>query len=103
MTTFGASVDRLIGQVAHWEQPRWWARPQDGQPTHGDRFFALVQRVADLGADAEHRPRRAVPRLGDMSLPDQLRVMADDLLTADPAGPVLAEAAAAVDALRPAL
>jgi hypothetical protein len=83
VTTFGAAVDRLINQVAHWEQPRWWSRLDDTGPTRGDVVYALVQRLADLGADAEHRERRPVPRIGDMSLPDQLRVMADDILAAD--------------------
>ena len=74
---FRTSVDRLLNRVGHWEQSRWWARIGDG--TRGDAMFALVQRLADLGADAERRPRRPVPRAGDLVLPDQLRVMADDL------------------------
>jgi hypothetical protein len=42
---------------------------------------ALVQRLADLGAAAEGLPRRAVPRPEhDLVLPDQLAVMAADLL-----------------------
>ena len=45
-------------------------------------MYALVQRLADLGADAEHRPPRPVPWVGELVLPDQLRVMADDLLAA---------------------
>ncbi|GIM92830.1 hypothetical protein [Paractinoplanes toevensis] len=96
MTDFAASVDRLHNQVRHWEQPRW-----RGQKA--EQVYALVQLLADLDADAEGQPRRPVPREHDMILPDQLRVVADDLLAAGPAESVLAEAAAAVDAVRSAL
>jgi hypothetical protein len=78
MTAFATAVDRLIQQVVHWEQARWWTRPEPG-PTRGDVVFGLVQALADAGADAERRPRRPVPRLSDITLADQLRVMADDL------------------------
>ncbi len=97
MTDFATSIDRLLNQVRHWEQPRWRT---DGR---ADRAYALVQTLADLGADAEQRPRRPVPREHDMSLPDQLRVMADDLLDAGASPAVLAEATAAVDELRAGL
>ncbi|HET6482227.1 MAG TPA: hypothetical protein VFG35_19650, partial [Actinoplanes sp.] len=68
-----------------------------------DRAYALVQLLADLSADAEQRPRRPVPREHDMVLPDQLRVVADDLLAAGPSPSALAEAEAAVDGLRAGL
>jgi hypothetical protein len=93
VTDFATSTDRLLTQVRHWEQPRWSANRR------ADRVYALVQLLADLTADAEGRPRRPVPREHDMILPDQIRVMADDLLaTAVPAK--LDEATAAVDAVR---
>jgi pyrimidine operon attenuation protein/uracil phosphoribosyltransferase len=63
---------------------------------------AAVQRIADLGADAEGEPRRPVPRLGDAALPDQLAVLVDDVLrTGDPAA--VRAAAAELTALRAAL
>lgn len=97
MTDFATSIDRLLNQVRFWEQPRWRADDR------GDRAYALVQLLADLGADAEGQPRRPVPREHDMILPDQLRVMADDLLAADPSATVLTEATAAVNDLRHSL
>ena len=100
---FATVVDRLLNQVGHWEQSRWWthtpaaagssAPARSVPPTKGDLLYVLVQRLADLGADAEHRPRRPVPRLNDLALPDQLRVMADDLLAAAPPDPTLKLAA----------
>lgn len=87
-------VDLLVNQVSHWSAPRW-AGPNrtDGTP-RGDLFHRLVQRLADLAADAEGVPRREVPRLeNDLVLPDQLRVIAADLLAANPPAEVLAEAA----------
>ena len=100
MTDFATSVDRLHNQVRHWEQGRWWSRTAGATATRGDLTYALIQHLADLGADAEHRPRRLLPREHDMVLPDQLRVLADDLLAAAPSDPVLAEATAAVNELR---
>jgi hypothetical protein len=94
VTDFATSIDRLLNQIRVWEQPRW------NQNDRAPRTYALVQRLADLGADAEGRPRREVPREHDMILPDQVRVMADDLLRAQPSEDVLVKAAAAVDELR---
>jgi hypothetical protein len=103
MTDFAASVERLHNQVRHWEQGRWWSRTPGATATRGDLMFALVQRLADLAADAEQVPRRPLPREHDMVLPDQLRVLADDFLAAAPPEPLLAEAAGAVEEIRYAL
>ena len=90
------SVDRLLNQVRHWGPARW-------RPSRSDFVYGLVQRLADLGADAEDRPRRTVPRVGDLALPDQLRVMADDLLAAAPPDEVIRQATDEVNAVRRAL
>ena len=90
------SVDRLLNHVRHWGQARWRRSP-------ADLVYGLVQRLADLGADAEHRPRRTVPRVGDVVLPDQLRVVADDLLAAAPPDSVISQATDDVNAVRHAL
>jgi hypothetical protein len=79
VTDFSTGVDRLHRQIAHWTESRW-------RGGRADLVHALVQRLADLAADAEGQPRRPVPALHPMVLPDQLRVMADDLVAAD--GPV---------------
>jgi hypothetical protein len=149
---FTRAVDRLIGQVAHWQPGRWAggsladatpgteapgteapgteAPGADAAPggaaaeapgSRADRVYALVQRLADRCADMEQRPHLRVPRLGDLVLPDQVRVTADDLVAAaaglaaaDPGMPgpgvpgpqgagvaaVLADAAQDVDAVR---
>ena len=53
--------------------------------SRADLVHRLVQEIANLAADAEGEPRRAVPRLdNDLALPDQLRVVAADLVAAGP-------------------
>jgi hypothetical protein len=101
MSDFATSVERLLTQVRHWEERRWTASASAG--TKGDLAFGLVQHLADLGAEAESRAPRAVPRSHDLVLPDQLRVLADDIIAAGPAEELLARAATAVDDLRHAL
>jgi hypothetical protein len=93
---FAVSVDRLLNQVRHWGPGRW-------RRSRADLVYGLVQRLADLGADAEHRSRRVVPRVGDLALRDQLRVMADDLLGAAPPDEVFRQATEEVKAVRRAL
>ncbi len=51
-----------------------------GAPTRAETAAAAVQRIADLAAAAEGEPRRAVPRLADIVLADQLAVVVDDVL-----------------------
>ena len=93
---FASSVDRLLRHVRHWGQARW-------RPSRADLVYGLVQRLADLCADVEQRPRRRVPLVGDLVLPDQLRVMADDLLAAAPADELIQLATNDVNAVRHAL
>nr|WP_230416974.1 hypothetical protein [Micromonospora tarapacensis] len=94
----------LVQQVAHWQQPRWAAVAAGGNVSRADLVHRLVQEIANLAADAEGQPRRTVPRLdNDLALPDQLRVVAADLLAAGPDGEVLARAAAEVAATRTVL
>jgi hypothetical protein len=70
----------VLNQVSHWTQPRWGDR--------GDGFFEALQRLAG--------PERALPRLSDVVLPDQLRVLVDDIIESEP-GP--AEISRAVEIL----
>ena len=94
---FATSVDRLLNRVRYWETNRHAAG--SGQ-TRSDLLYALVQRLADLGADAEGHRHRRVPRLSDLSLPDQLRVVADDLLAAETPEELLTIATEEVAGLR---
>jgi hypothetical protein len=89
---FETAVQRLIGQVGHWETGRWQAPAGNAAGTRGEVVFTLIQRLADHAADTEQRRHRPVPRLADTVLPDQLRVMADDLLAATPPADVLTNA-----------
>ncbi|MDG4807940.1 hypothetical protein O7634_14385 [Micromonospora sp. WMMD1120] len=103
-----AELDRavrlLVGQVVHWQQPRWAAVASAGNVSRADLVHRLVQEIANLAADAEGEPRRVVPRLdNDLALPDQLRVVTADLLAADPGPDAVARAAAEVAATRSAL
>jgi hypothetical protein len=67
--------------------------------TRADLVFGLVQRLADLGADAEGRAHRPVPRLdNDLALVDQVRVMVMDLLQSPAPADLLQHAAATIDA-----
>ena len=94
------AVDRLVGRVAHWTPVRWTKPASDTGTSRAERVHDLVQRLADAAADAEGTPRHVVPRLeNDLALPDQLRVVAADVLTACAARPdVLADLASAVRA-----
>ena len=92
-----AATRRCCGRMSGWTPAGWAARCPSGG-TRADLAFGLVQRVADLAADAEGQPRRRVPRPdSDLVIGDQLRVVVADLVAASPQLAVLAEAAAAVD------
>ncbi|MDT5036961.1 MAG: hypothetical protein QOE03_2146 [Micromonosporaceae bacterium] len=101
---FHRAVDRLVNRVAHWTPSRWAASSVSGSdaPSRADVMHALVQRLADAAADAQRRPRRPVPRLdNDLALPDQLRVIAADLVAAEPDPSRLAELAGVIRATDP--
>jgi hypothetical protein len=101
---FHRAVDRLVNRVAHWTPPQWAASSVSGPDarSRADVMHALVQRLADAAADAEGEPHRPVPRLdNDLVLPDQLRVIAAELVAADPDPDLLAELANVVRATDP--
>lgn len=93
-----------MNRVEYWSPERWAqpAKPDPAVPagaSRADLVFALAQYLADAAADAEGRARRPVPRLTpDTHLPDQLRVLAADLLLAAAPAASLTEAADAVRA-----
>jgi len=89
----------LVQFLRRWSPSRWSGTPrQQLSPVTGsaaDLAHHLVQALADLAADAEGRPLRSVPRLDSpLSLPDQLAVVADDLIRAAPPPPVALRALA---------
>ncbi len=82
---------RLRSSVSVWSAGRWTAAPRllpDLLPTSSTCAGVahhLIQTLADLGADAEGRPRRKVPQPdSDLLLPDQIMVMAYDIALAQP-------------------
>lgn len=95
------AVELLVRQVGHWQAPRWAAPAAAGNVGRAEAVHKLVQEIANLAADAEGEPRRRVPRLdNDLALPDQLRVVAADLLAAGPPDAVLVAASGRVSAIR---
>jgi hypothetical protein len=96
-----ALARELLPRLRRWTADSW-ALPAAGGGTRAEAMAAVVQRLADAGADAERQPRRAVPRLADVNLADQLTVMVEDILrTGDPVA--LRIAAAELAGLRTAL
>lgn len=59
-------------------------RPRDDGSAPIDVVRPALQALADEAADAEDRPRRAVPELAAHGLADQLIVLTNDLLAAAP-------------------
>jgi hypothetical protein len=104
-----ASLAReLLPRLRRWDSASWSVPaelPADdtgGRMTRADVAAAVVQRLADAGADAEGQPRRPVPLLAAVNLADQLTVVVDDVLRiGDPAA--LRTAATELAALRSAL
>jgi hypothetical protein len=89
------TVELLTNQVGHWTHERWAAPATPGGAPRAELVHGLVQRLADLAADVEGATRRPVPRLdNDLALPDQLRVVAADLVAVG-ASDLLTHAAAA--------
>ncbi|WP_428961854.1 hypothetical protein [Micromonospora fluostatini] len=103
-TDLDRAVDLLVRQVGHWQQPRWAATTAGGNVSRADLVHRLVQEIANLTADVEGRPRRTVPRLdNDLVLPDQVRVVAADLVAAGAPTAALAHATGQVTATRQTL
>jgi hypothetical protein len=71
--------------------------------TRADVVHVLLQHLADLAADAEGNAHRPVPRPSVLTLPDQLRVLADDLTAAPASAEALKSATDLVNATRQAL
>lgn len=104
-----ALARELLPRLRRWDAASWsvavdlpGAGRRAERPSRADVAAAAVQRLADVAAEAEGQPYRAVPRLAGVNPADQLTVMVDDVLrTGDPAA--LRAAAAELAALRAAL
>jgi hypothetical protein len=90
--SFAISVQLLVNQVGHWTPARWRG---NAEPVRH-----LVQEIADAAADAENQPHRRVPILADTALADQVRVLAADLLAANPDPDLLARMESVVASCR---
>ena len=106
MTTsqLAADLDRLIERVARWSAGSWRLPATGTAGSRAEVTHRLVQRLADLEAAMTGHAAYTVPRLdSDLALPDQLRVVARDLIAADPEPATVAAATEAVQAARAAL
>lgn len=74
------------------------AAPLPPYASRADAGHALAQRLADAAAGLEGHPRRAVPRLGDESVGDQVAVTGADLVRIAPDAPDRTAAATSVQA-----
>jgi hypothetical protein len=89
-------VERLYRRVRGWTSPSWRmnARAATAAVTRADRMIALLAELAEFGrAAGSGAPPGAAPEpLGEHALPDQLLVVANDLIEAlsapDPRAPV---------------
>lgn len=91
----GPQPGDLARRLRAWSSSAW---------SHGDRIAVthqILQRLADLAADAADRARISVPVLGPHALGDQLEVLTRQATEdgADP-GPLIAELAAALSFTR---
>jgi hypothetical protein len=100
-----ALARELLPRLRRWDSAGWSVPavlPGGTRRTRAEVAVAVLQRLADAGADAEGQPRRTVPLLADVNLADQLTVLVDDILrTGDPVA--LRAAGTELAALRAAL
>jgi hypothetical protein len=105
MDELARAADELIPRLRRWTPDSWRLPADPAGPAIGTRAEAAdeaAQRLADLVADVEGRPRRTVPRRDDVNPADRLAVMVDDVgRTGDPAA--AAAATGVLAALRAAL
>jgi hypothetical protein len=93
-------AEDLVRPLRRWTASSWRLPPEGPAPdTRAEAAHLAVQRIADLGADAELRTRRPVPRINDLVLADQLAVVIGDVVrTGDPTA--VRETARVLDMLR---
>jgi hypothetical protein len=75
---YAADLERTVDRLRSLALTRL-AAPFEPEPSRADAARDLVQRLADRAADLAGHPRRAVPRLADSAVGDQLAVVGHDL------------------------
>jgi len=84
--------------------PRLLARDDDGPGRELlDATSATLQTLADAAARAQGQPRRGVPRIGVHAVPDQVLVLAHDLVAGTPEPGAFGTEAASRGALEQAI
>jgi hypothetical protein len=78
-----AVAANLIRRLRRWDRKSWLVGATGRAGSRSDAAFAAVQRLADIGAAAERRLPRPVPRPSDLALADQLAVLVDDIQRTD--------------------
>jgi len=76
---YEADLRRTVDRLRTLGLPRLAARFEP-EPTRADAARGVAQRLADLAADLVGTPVRALPRLGDHAVGDQVAVCGRDLL-----------------------
>ncbi|MFB9375690.1 hypothetical protein ACFFKU_17765 [Kineococcus gynurae] len=75
------SLDLLVDRIRAMPLSRLERAPEGAGTTRAAAVGAAAQRLADLAAAAEGRPRRELPGLATHGLGDQLAVVGGDALT----------------------
>ena len=81
MAEYDAQLGRTVDRLRSLSLARL-AGPFEPAPTRADAARALAQRLADDAAALAGEPVRAVPRLADRAVGDQVAVCGRDLLEA---------------------
>jgi nucleotide-binding universal stress UspA family protein len=80
-SAFGTELTRVADRL-RLLGPRWAGRDRAEDAAAARLVRGLLQDFADAAADAQGRPRRAVPVLAGHGLADQVLVLGHDLLAA---------------------
>jgi hypothetical protein len=77
---FGVELRRVVDRLRRCSLDALRTPPVGRWPSRADAAYEVAQALADAAAVLAGEPRRAVPRLGDPVVADQLAVCGADLL-----------------------